>query len=163
MFKQMPNKTDANPPLKGEVAETRMKCVGLTEGYRRMKSDSYQQALELTHAMSGLKLGGDSQKSSSSQRRLGSMACGALYYMRFPRTMDPSLRWNDEFYYVGRGPKADASVGYFIGPLVSYSDTPPSHFVCHLPFQGRVFVFWSHMQLACLKGRGQECLPRKHA
>jgi hypothetical protein len=32
------------------------------------------------------------------------MAYGALYYMRFPRTMDPSLRWDDEFYYVVKAP-----------------------------------------------------------
>jgi hypothetical protein len=46
------------------------------------------------------------------------MGCGALCYMSFLRTMDPSLRWDDEFYYVGKGPKADASMDYFIGLLV---------------------------------------------
>jgi hypothetical protein len=46
------------------------------------------------------------------------MAYGALYYMSFPRTMDPSLRWDDELCYVANGPNADTNADYSIGPLV---------------------------------------------
>jgi hypothetical protein len=46
------------------------------------------------------------------------MAYGTLYYMRFPRTMDPSLRWDDELKNGRQRLKADASGSYFIGPLV---------------------------------------------
>lgn len=42
MYKHIQNITNLNPPLEGEVADTRMKCVGLTEGYHCTNSDSYR-------------------------------------------------------------------------------------------------------------------------
>jgi hypothetical protein len=54
------------------------------------------------------------------------MAYGASYYMSFPRTMDPSLRWDDEFYYVVSTPK-QTPAPVFHGPIGIKSITLPDN------------------------------------
>jgi hypothetical protein len=61
--------------------------------------------LNSPNTMASLRVGSHIQKRTSSQRRLGSMAYGAIYHMSFLRTMDPSLRWDDELKNVATTPK----------------------------------------------------------